>query len=389
MPHVQRRSHPLGAALAAALVTLVAALAWAAQADAASYEVKRVKSGLSSAVYVTGAPGQANRLFIVQQGGRIRILERGRLLPGSFLNLSGRVSSGGEQGLLGLAFHPRYATNGRFFVNYTDRSGDTRIVEFRRRTKNRARTSGRVLLMIRQPYANHNGGQLAFGPDGLLHIGTGDGGSGGDPENRAQDLDSLLGKILRIDIDGRSPGLQYRIPEGNPFRGAGRGEIYAYGLRNPWRFSFDRARGDIWIGDVGQNAIEEIDFARNGRARGANFGWNAFEGRSGYGGRLRPGSTHRRPVAQYSHASGSCSVTGGYVYRGTKVPALRGRYVFADYCSGRVWSMRAGPNPGGLRQDTRRIGTAVGNVTSFGEGNDGTLYLIGQAGGTLYRFVAG
>jgi glucose/arabinose dehydrogenase len=245
-----------------------------------------------------------------------------------------------------------------------------------------------VLLAIQQPYDNHNGGQLVFGPDGLLYIGTVDCSSAGDPEDRAQDLDSLLGKILRIDVDGRSPGLQYRIPEGNPFRGAGRGEIYAYGLRNPWRFSFDRARGDIWIGDVGQNAIEEIDFARNGRARGANFGWNAFEGRSGYGGRLRPGSTHRRPVAQYSHASG-CSVTGGYVYRGTKVPALRGRYVFADYCTGRVWSMRAGPNPGGLRQDTRRIGTSVGNVMSFGEGNDGTLYLIGQAGSTLYRFVAG
>jgi glucose/arabinose dehydrogenase len=290
--------------------------------------------------------------------------------------------------LLGLAFHPKYATNGRFYVDYTDRAGDTRIVEFTRRTRNRARSTGRLLLKIDQPYANHNGGQIAFGPDGLLYIGMGDGGSGGDPQNRAQDLDSLLGKILRIDVDRRGGGLQYGIPDDNPFRGEGRGEIYAYGLRNPWRFSFDRDRGDLWIGDVGQNEIEEIDYSPKGGARGDNFGWNAFEGRSRYGGELRPGSSHHGPIAQYRHGSG-CSVTGGYVYRGTRVPALRGRYVFADYCTGRVWSMRAGPNPGGLRQDTRRIGVSVGNVTSFGEGNDGTLYLIGQAGGTIYRFVAG
>lgn len=346
----------------------------------------RVRGGLDDALFVTAAPGRPNRLYVVQQSGRIRILDRGRLRSEAFLDLSGRISSGGERGLLGLAFHPGYARNGRFFVDYTDRNGDTRIVEFRRASANRARTSGRTLLTIRQPYANHNGGHLAFGPDGLLYIGTGDGGSGGDPEGNGQDRSTLLGAILRIDVDRRSGGRPYGIPAGNPFaRGGGAPEIYAYGLRNPWRFSFDRNRGDLWIGDVGQSSIEEIDYRPRGRGAGANFGWNAFEGRSRYpgGGPLR-GSRHVPPVAQYTHSAG-CSVTGGYVYRGTRAGALRGRYVYADYCSGRVWSMHAGPRPGGVREETGRLGARLSNVTSFGEALNGDLYLI--ANGSLYRFA--
>ncbi len=365
-----------------------AAGAPARQDQAGRVRLTRVAGGLGDALYVTGAPGAANRLFVVQQSGRIRILERGRLAARPFLDVSGRVSSGGERGLLGLAFHPGYARTGRFFVNYTDRAGTTRVVEFRRAGARRADPrSARVLLSIRQPYANHNGGHLAFGPDGMLYIATGDGGSGGDPHGNGQRTDTLLGKLLRIDVDGRSRGRGYRIPAGNPFaRGGGRPEIYSYGLRNPWRFSFDRARGDLWIGDVGQNAVEEIDFRPRGRGAGANFGWNAFEGRSPYpgGGPVR-GSRPIAPVAQYSHSSG-CSVTGGYVARGPRAGGLRGRYVYADFCSGRVWSMRAGPRPGAVREETGRLGARLGNVTSFGEGLNGDLYVIGN--GALHRLGA-
>lgn len=358
------------------------------QMQAGGVRLARVAGSLGDAVYVTGAPGQANRLYVVRQGGRIVVLVRGRVTGAPFLDVSGLISTGGEQGLLGLAFHPRYAQNGRFYVNYTDRGGDTRVVEYRRGSSGRADpSSARVLLTVDQPYENHNGGHLAFGPDGFLYIGMGDGGSGGDPHGNGQRLDTLLGKLLRIDVDSRTGDLPYGIPADNPFRGgAGRAEIYSYGLRNPWRFSFDRTRGDLWIGDVGQGSIEEIDFRRRGAGRGANFGWNAFEGRARFsgGGALR-GSAHVPPVAQYTHAKG-CSVTGGYVYRGTRVPALRGRYVYADYCTGRVWTMRAGPRPGGVREITGRL-RSLSSVTSFGEGQNGDLYVI--ASGSLYRFVRG
>ncbi len=353
--------------------------------QAAGVRLAAVRSGLGDALFVTAAPGQANRLYVVQQSGRVRVLERGRLLPGVFLDISGRISAGGERGLLGLAFHPDYARNGRFFVNYTDRAGNTRVAEMRRGANGRARPGVRVLMTITQPYSNHNGGHLAFGPDGMLYIGTGDGGSGGDPEGYGQRLDTLLGKILRIDVDTRSGGRGYGIPAGNPFAdGGGRAEIWAYGLRNPWRFSFDRTRGDLWIGDVGQNEIEEIDFLAAGAPGGTNFGWNAFEGRAPFpGGDAVNGTAPTPPVAQYTHSAG-CSVTGGYVYRGTRAGALRGRYVYADFCSGRVWSMRAGPNPGSPREETGRLGVSLSNVTSFGEGAGGELYVI--ASGTLYRF---
>jgi glucose/arabinose dehydrogenase len=353
------------------------------QAGAPAFRLTRIASGLGDALHITGIPGQPSRLAVVQQSGRIRILERGRLRRGAFLDVSRLISAGGEQGLLGLAFHPDYASNGRFYVNYTNRSGDTRVVEYRRRSTFLADAgSARRLLSIDQPFGNHNGGHLAFGPDGYLYIATGDGGGGGDPQGNGQRLDTLLGKILRIDVDSRSGGRPYGIPADNPFTGAGRrAEIYSYGLRNPWRFSFDRQRGDIWIGDVGAGALEEIDFRPRDGARGVNFGWSAYEGRSAFGGSVR-GSRPVFPVAQYSHGRG-CSVTGGYVYRGSRVPALRGRYLFADYCTGRLWSMRAGPNPGGLREHTGRVGVSLGLVTSFGEGLNGDVYVV--AGGSIHR----
>ena len=346
----------------------------------------RVRGGLGDALYVTGAPGRPNRLFVVEQSGRVRILDHGRLLARPFLDVSRLISSGGERGLLGLAFHPGYASNGRFYVDYTNRAGDTRVVEYRRASADRADAgSARVLLRIDQPFPNHNGGSLQFGPDGDLYVGMGDGGSGGDPFGNAQNVNSLLGKLLRIDVDARTGSLPYGIPSGNPFAsGGGRPEIYAYGLRNPWRFSFDRATGDLWIGDVGQGDVEEIDYRARGTGAGANFGWNAFEGRRSFrgSGAVR-GARPTPPVAQYTHAAG-CSVTGGYVYRGPRARGLIGRYVYADFCSGTVWSMRAGPRPGGVRQETA-LGPSLSSVTSFGEALNGDLFVI--AAGTLYRFV--
>jgi glucose/arabinose dehydrogenase len=383
---------------AIALVVAAAALAGCASGGGAAgapprdedqrggFRLARVAGGLGDALLVTSAPGQPGRLYVVQQSGRIRILERGRM-RGTFINLSSLVIASGEQGLLGLAFHPGYARNGRFFVYYTDRSADNRVVEYRRASATRGNPgSARPLLVMDDPYSNHNGGHLAFGPDGYLYIGTGDGGSGGDPHGNGQSSDTLLGKLLRIDVDSRSDGRPYGIPDGNPYTGGGgRPEIYSYGLRNPWRFSFDRRLGDLWIGDVGQGAFEEIDYRRAGTGAGVNFGWNAFEGRSRYGGAVR-GRSPVGPVAQYTHGGGNCSVTGGHVYRGSKVPALRGRYAFADYCSGRLWTMRAGPRPGDLREETGRLGVSLSNVTSFGEGLAGELYVIGN--GALYRFAS-
>ena len=359
----------------------------AVESATAGVRLARVRGGLGDALYITGAPGAPGRLFIVQQGGRIRILQNGRLLAKPFLDVSRLFSAGGERGLLGLAFHPDYASNGRFYVDYTNRAGDTRVVEYRRSSGVRANPgSARVLLGVKQPYPNHNGGALQFGPDGNLYVALGDGGSGDDPQNNAQNTNSLLGKLLRIDVDARTGGRPYGIPADNPFAsGGGRPEIYALGLRNPWRFSFDRERGDLWIGDVGQNQIEEIDYRARGTGDGANFGWRAFEGRaSNIGGSrgLKSGTTHVPPVAEYTHSQG-CSVTGGYVYRGTKVPALVGRYVYADFCSGIVWSMRAGPTPGDVRRETG-LGAGLSNVTSFGESLNGDVYVL--AGGTLYRF---
>ena len=376
-------------------IVTAAAAALITAAPAMGAQLAPVANGFDRALLVT-APAGDDRLFVVEQGGTIRIVRpNGTVAPRPFLDISSLVSGGGEQGLLGLAFHPRYASNGRLFVNYTNRPGDTIVAELRVSgnpdVANPA--SRRRLLRIVQPFENHNGGMVAFGPDGFLYIGMGDGGSGGDPGNRAQNLRSLLGKMLRIDVNGRAGNRQYRIPRTNPFRGRSDvpPEIFALGLRNPWRFSFDRTRGDLWIGDVGQNSREEIDFATLARARGANFGWKRFEGRSRFSNVGLGGGRLIQPVAQYSHSTG-CSVTGGYVYRGPSIPGLDGRYVFSDFCSSQVWSLRAGPTPGGLRDISGSLGTRLptpggsgdGGVRGFGEGADGRLYV--STGGTVWRF---
>ncbi|HEX2044032.1 MAG TPA: PQQ-dependent sugar dehydrogenase, partial [Gaiellaceae bacterium] len=279
----------------------------------------RVASDLDGPTHVATAPGEPERLYVVEQPGRIRVLERGRLLGDPFLDIVDEVTSGGEQGLFSIAFHPGYERNGLFYVNYTDGAGDTAVVEFRAREGGEpVRT--RRLLAVDQPYANHNGGQLAFGPDGLLYVGMGDGGSGGDPENRAQDLGSRLGKLLRLDVDERAADW----------------ETVAYGLRNPWRFSFDRETGDLFIADVGQGDWEEIDYLRAGAGGLVNFGWDVYEGTHVYEDKEpNPRGRLVGPILEYDHSLG-CSVTGGHVYRGERVPAALGRYFYGDFCAGTV-----------------------------------------------------
>jgi glucose/arabinose dehydrogenase len=325
----------------------------------------RVVEGLESPVHLTWAPGERERLYVVEQVGRIRVVEEGRLLEQPFLDIVDLVVSGGEQGLLSVAFHPEYESNRRFYVNYTDVNGDTRVVEYEATGGNQIRR--RQLLLVDQPYANHNGGQLVFGPDGLLYVGMGDGGSGGDPENRAQNLSSRLGKLLRIDVD--APGTQW--------------ETVAYGLRNPWRFSFDRATDDLWIGDVGQGDIEEIDFLPRGTEGLVNFGWDVFEGTERYEDKEpNPAGELVDPIVEYSHDEG-CSVTGGFVYRGESVPSAEGRYFYGDYCSGLVWSFSREEDERPTREPFE-----VDSLSSFGEDLDGELYLVSH-GGTVYRLAQG
>ena len=351
-------------------------------------------SGLSRPVAVVSARDSTGRLFIVEQGGRIRIYKDGKILTTSFLSITSQVSKGGEQGLLGLAFHPSFKTNRKLYVNFTDVNGDTVIREYRVSSTNAnvvATSTARTILKISQPYDNHNGGTLAFGTDGYLYIGMGDGGSGGDPGNRAQNKDSLLGKMLRINVNSTTSTTNYTTPTSNPYYGvAGRNEIWQIGLRNPWKFSFDRANGNLWIGDVGQDTWEEIDRATrtsSGPGKGINWGWKVMEGMHCYSpssGCTTSGKSF--PVAEYAHGSGRCSVTGGHVYRGSEVPALVGGYVFADYCSGEIWvidSAAARPAARTLLLDTDMT------ISSFGEGGSNELYVLDLSGGRMYKVVAG
>jgi glucose/arabinose dehydrogenase len=341
----------------------------------------------ASPVYVTSPPGDRRRLFVVEQGGRVMVVRDGRKLGTPFLDISGQVMTGSEQGLLSIAFAPDYAGTGRFYVYFTDNSGDQRIVEYRRRSADRADSgSARLVLRMADSESNHNGGLLLFGPDDLLYVGTGDGGGGGDrhgPRGNAQNLGSLLGKILRID-PRPSGGRPYSVPDDNPFTGrsGARGEIYSYGLRNPWRFSFDRRTGDLSIGDVGQNAWEEISFVRRGRGRGANFGWRPYEGRSRYTpGERAPG--HVAPVIVRSHDAGNCSITGGVVVRDRRLAGLRGRYLFGDFCRGRVESARLSA---GRARDVRRTRLRVSSLSSFGEDAQGRVY-VASLEGPVYRIA--
>ena len=347
-----------------------------------SVRLVEVATGLDFPLFLAAPPGDNSRLFIVEKTGRIRIVKNGGLLPAPFLDLSARVSGGGEQGLLGLAFHPQYAANGRFVVNYTNPSGDTRVSVFRVSSNPDVAdaASEQVILPVAQPFANHNGGMVVFGPDGKLYIGMGDGGSGGDPQGNGQNKGVLLGKLLRVDVSGAGV---LSVPADNPFVGqaGARPEVWSYGLRNPWRFSFDRAQGDLYIGDVGQNAREEVDWssASSGAGRGLDYGWNITEGIACYdppSGCDRTGLTP--PVLDYDHGDG-CSVIGGYVYRGAAIPSLRGRYFYADYCGGWVRSFLLQGGTAAERRDwpTLRPG---GLVTSFGEDAAGELYVMNSSG---------
>jgi glucose/arabinose dehydrogenase len=359
-------------------------------------DLEPVASGLDRPVLVVSPRDGTGRLFIVEQTGRIRVLKDGTVLPQPLLDLGASISTGGEQGLLGLAFHPSFATNRRFYVNYTNPSGSTTIREYRTSATSPDRTeyhSGRTILRIAQPYSNHNGGMIAFGPGGYLYIGTGDGGSSGDPGNRAQSLNSLLGKILRIDVNGTTSTRSYRIPSTNPYVGrTGLDEIWQRGLRNPWRFSFDRTAGYLWIADVGQGRYEEIDRAANnasGPGRGVNWGWRVMEGfhcHNPSSGCSRTGK--KAPLVEYAHASGRCSVTGGYVYRGSAIPALAGYYVFGDFCSGEIWAVAAGTAAGTTSAPTILLLDTDASISGFGEDQSGELYVVDLAG-TVSRIVPG
>ncbi|HEY8258985.1 MAG TPA: PQQ-dependent sugar dehydrogenase [Gemmatimonadales bacterium] len=351
-------------------------------------QLVQVASGLNMPLYLTAPPGDAERLFIVEQGGTIRIVKNGSLLPDPFLDISNLISSGGERGLLGLAFDPDYATNGRFAVHYTDLAGNTRVSTFLRSAANpdlADPASEQLVIAAEQPFPNHNGGQLLFGPDGYLYLGLGDGGSGGDPQGRGQDLTDLLGSILRLDVRTATP---YTIPADNPYAGRTdvRPEIWSYGLRNPWRFSFDRATGDLYIGDVGQNAWEEVDIspASDGAGKALNFGWNIMEGKHCYPGGSCDQAGLTLPVLEYDHGQG-CSITGGYVYRGAAIPAIQGQYFYGDYCGGWVRSIRV--EGGAVVESFQWPALSPGGaITSFGEDAAGELYVT-SAGGLVFRIA--
>ncbi len=364
--------------LVAGALALRAGIDPATQA-AAGVQLERVASELASPVYLTHAGDRSGRLFIVEQAGVIRVFRNGRLAAEPFLDLRDRVTSGGELGLLSVAFHPRYADNGRFFVNYTTESGGlhTVVSEFRVSAENPdvANRQERIILTIPQPFRNHNGGLNLFGPDGKLYIGMGDGGSGGDPFNNGQRLGVLLGKLLRLDVGGGTP---YRVPPDNPFvgRASARGEIWAYGLRNPWRFSFDGPSGRLFLADVGQNAWEEVDVIE----KGGNYGWRIMEGFHCYAPASDcPTAGLKLPIAEYDHSQG-CSITGGFVYRGASLRDLVGRYIFGDYCSGKIWTLT---ETSGRWQAAPLLQTDI-RITSFGEDQGGELYVVDHQG-AIYK----
>jgi len=340
---------------------------------------------------VTNAGDGSGRLFIADQDGRIWVMRDGAVLGQPMLDITDRVSCCGERGLLGIAFHPDFPADPRVFVDYTGNGGETVVSSFvvPAGTADLADAgSETVILTFAQPYSNHNGGALAFGQDGLLYVSTGDGGSAGDPQDNGQRLDTLLGKILRIDIDGSSGGNAYAIPASNPFvgRAAAREEIWLTGLRNPWRISFDRTTDDLWIGDVGQGDWEEIDVAPSSAGGGANYGWNRMEGDHCY----PIGSSCSKtglalPASEYDHSGGRCTVIGGGVYRGPAYSILRGGYLFADHCSGTIWGIVA--SKGGIQAPVVMGSTAFG-LAGFGESEEGELYAVNVSNGMLYRVVA-
>ena len=345
----------------------------------AAVVLEPVATGLNSPVAITHAGD--SRLFITQQSGQVMIHDGTGIRPTPFLDVSNLITTGNERGLLSVAFHPQYQQNGAFYVNYTNTGGHTVIARYLRSAgdPNRAdASSGRVILTIEQPFANHNGGQLQFGPDGYLYIGMGDGGSGGDPGNRAQSLTTLLGKMLRIQVHGVELG--YSNPPSNPFGN----EIWALGLRNPWRFSFDRLTGDLWIADVGQGSREEIDFQPATSIGGENYGWRRMEGSRCFepATNCNPGNLVL-PVIEYGHTHGACSVTGGYVYRGTRSPRLYGKYLYGDFCNGVIWT---GERQGDGTVTSRVLTDTTFLISTFGEDLNGEVYVADHRG-SIYRIV--
>jgi glucose/arabinose dehydrogenase len=352
-------------------------------------ELVRIADGLELPVYLSGTGDGSGDLFIVERAGRVRILSPGGRLR-TFLDIRDRVDTLNERGLHAIALHPRYATNGRFYVHYNTSDGDTNIVEYEGLPGDGqvAAGSGRTILRLAQPFENHNGGWIGFGPDGMLYIALGDGGgnSPGDPLGNGQRRSTLLAKILRIDVNGRG---RYTIPEDNPYPNGERGfapETWSWGLRNPWRASFDRETGDLWIGDVGQDLVEEIDLAPAGKG-GLNFGWSEMEGSECHQGRCDP-RDFTLPVTEYRHGTDGCSVVGGYVYRGEAQPLLRGAYLFSDFCSGKIWGIRADEGKAGAELRPRQLfQTNESTWVSFGEDDAGELYAVSFGGG-IYRIEA-
>ena len=379
---------PSASATAAPAATASASAGSSFDPAAVAIDFEVAVSGLEAPLAIAHAGDGSGRLFVVEQEGRVRIVRDGELVREPFLDIADRVLAGGEQGLLGLAFHPSFPDDPRLFLNYTDRSGTTTVSSFTVGDDPDRTDPGTEIeiLRIAQPYANHNGGALAFGPDGFLYIATGDGGAGGDPHDNGQRLDTLLGKILRIDVDATAGDRAYGIPDDNPFVDDpdAEPEIFLTGLRNPWRISFDRATGDLWIGDVGQGRWEEVNVARAGEA-GLNFGWRRMEGRECFEGAGCDDSAFALPVSVYNHDLG-CSITGGAVYRGTAVPGLVGGYLYADYCSGNVWVL----DPSRER-DTASNGRLVlesgRSISAIGEDQAGELFATDLAAGDLLRVV--
>jgi glucose/arabinose dehydrogenase len=349
--------------------------------------------GFDSPLYVTGTGDGSGRLIVLEKTGRAWELTEGERGTEPWLDLSDAVSTVSEQGLLGIAFPDGFAESGRFYIDYTDRSGGTVVSRFRVGGNGAPDPSSeQKLLEFEQPYSNHNGGMIEFGPDGMLYVGTGDGGSGGDPLGAGQRLDTLLGKMLRVQVEfdegmhgaGDVDAIEYATPEDNPFISdvAALEEIWAYGLRNPWRFSFDRDTGDLWIGDVGQNAWEEIDFQPSSSEGGENYGWNVFEGTQAFEGEPNESVTYVMPIIEYDRAAGR-SVTGGYVYRGSAYPALEGVYVYGDFVTGRIWGLRRS----GDEIENRLLAETNLGIASFGEDDDGELYVV-DLGGNILRLTA-
>lgn len=354
---------------------------------ASEIQIEAVITGLDSPVAITHAGDGSGRLFITQLSGQILVFDGTQILPEPFLDIASLISTGGERGLFSVAFHPNYTINGFLFVNYTNinGNGDTVVARYSVSADPNVvdANSAFILLTVTQPFTNHNGGQLQFGPDGFLYIGMGDGGFGGDPSNNAQTLSNLLGKILRIDVDG---GLPYSIPADNPFLGnpGAREEIWALGLRNPWRFSFDRLIGDFFVADVGQNNLEEVNFQPVDSQGGDNYGWRLMEGSDCFNPSVNcDNGMLTLPILEYDHSLG-CSITGGYRYRGSENPGLAGVYFYGDFCTGRIWG--ATENTAGEWTTTLLLDTDL-SVTAFGEDENGELYLahFSSDDGTIFR----